>query len=386
MDKVTLALVGCGSMARAHREGLGKLWKAGLRGFEVTATCDVAEEKASQMAAQFEEIQGSRPKVYRNVEELLGKEKGLVAVDICVAHRDHHSVALPCFEAKKHVTIEKPLAITLRAGKLMLEAAKKAGTVFQVAENYRRAPEHRAVNWAIRQGRIGKPRMVYWIDAGERLGHWGWREEKFVAGGGWALDGGVHFADLMRYHVGEVGRMYAEVRAFCPFRRPEREKTAAPTIPVDLEDTTVAILEFENGALGQWTSTSAAPGQGFSRRVIYGEEGSVDFSDGLKTRSGEARTIKELVVEHQSAIGEEEMEQFFPKGVTDTVSTELWEFLEAVRGKGKVEIDGWEGFKSQAVSEALYESEALGRAVTLAEVEKLEAEEYQREINEALGL
>ena len=385
-ENVTIAIVGCGGMAGAHREGLRKLWEAGLRGFEIIATCDLVEERAEKMAEEFEGIQGKRPRTYVDLAELLEREQDLLAVDICSLHRNHHTLAVPCFEAGKHVTIEKPLAITLRAGKVMLEAAEKAGTAFQVAENYRRTPENRAVRWAISQGMIGEPRMVYWVDVGERLWHWGWREEKQEAGGGWSLDGGVHFADLMRYHVGEVERMYASVRAFYPFRYQERDKLEDP-IPVDVEDTTIAVLEFENGALGQWTSTTAAPGQQFNQRVIYGDSGSIDFSAGLKSReeNGE-RTIEELVGEHQRSISEEEKERLFPRGITDTVATELWEFLEAVRGKGEVETDGWEGFKSQALSEALFESQALGRPVTLAEVEALQAEEYQREINDSLGL
>jgi predicted dehydrogenase len=233
---------------------------------------------------------------------------------------------------------------------------------------------------------IGKLRMVYWIDVGERLWYWKWREHRQESGGGWSLDGGVHFADLMRYHVGEVKRMYAEVRAFQPFRYQDRERMEG-RVPVDVEDTTMAVLEFENGALGQWTHTSAAPGQEFSRRVIYGDSGSIDFSEGLKTRAADGQqTLKELVAGHQRSIGEEEKERLFPRGVTDTVATELWEFLEAVRGKGKVEIDGWEGFKSQAVCEALYESAAVGGPVTLGAVEALEVENYQRQLNESLGL
>ena len=162
-QNVTLAMVGCGSIANTHRKGLQRLWEAGLRDFEVVATCDTVEERAQRMAEELEEMQGKRPKAYLELGKLLEKEKDLQAVDICTLHRNHHTLALQCFEAGKHVTIEKPLALTLRAGKVMLDAAERAGTVFQVAENYRRSPENRAIKWAISQGFIGETRMIYWI-------------------------------------------------------------------------------------------------------------------------------------------------------------------------------------------------------------------------------
>jgi predicted dehydrogenase len=119
-EKVTLAIVGCGGIAGAHREGLRKLWEAGIRDFEVIATVDIDRARAEKMADQVAEFQGKRPTPYQQLEEMLQIEKSLQAVDICSVHRNHHTLAIPCFEAGKHVTIEKPLALTLKAGRQML--------------------------------------------------------------------------------------------------------------------------------------------------------------------------------------------------------------------------------------------------------------------------
>jgi len=380
-----LAIVGCGGIAGAHREGYQILWENGLRDFKIIATCDVDEARAARMADEVAAFQGMRPRVYKNVESLLERETELQAVDICATHRAHHTLAIPCLAAGKHVTIEKPLAITLRAGRMMLDAAEKAGVVLQVAENYRRDPSQRAIRWAVQEGWIGKVRMYYWIDIGERLWHWTWREHKHEAGGGWSLDGGVHFADLFRFHVGPIRSLYAEVRAFHPCRY-EKPETLEGPIPVDVEDTTICIFEFENGALGQWTSTSAAPGKDFHRRTLYGDQGSLDLGEGLTLRGGKTVSLAELAEEYKQALGPDGWEQLYPQGITHTFATELWEFVQAALHGGKVETDGWEGYKAEAVSIALYESSNLKRPVTLAEVESLEVEGYQREINEELGL
>jgi predicted dehydrogenase len=134
-DKLTLALIGCGGMMGAHVEGYRELYNAGLKDFEIIACCDVDGARAAGMADSIAGFQGRKPAIFDSVEALLAGEPGLMACDISVVHRNHHIAALPCFEAGKHVTIEKPLGFTMRTGKMMLDAAAKAGTVFQVAEN-----------------------------------------------------------------------------------------------------------------------------------------------------------------------------------------------------------------------------------------------------------
>ena len=64
------------------------------------------------------------------------------------------------------------------------------------------APQERAINRCLRQGRSGRPWTFFWQGVSEGLGKWGWRNFKLAAGGGCMLDGGVHFTDLFRYHLG----------------------------------------------------------------------------------------------------------------------------------------------------------------------------------------
>ena len=383
-DEVVVGLIGCGGMMGAHVRGYKALWEAGLRGFRIAAACDIEPAKAEKLAADIEAFQGARPAVYGDYRRMLDAEASLDAVDLSLVHRDHHTIAIPCLDAGKHVTIEKPLAITCRAGQAIIDAAAKAGKLLQTAENYRRSPEHRAVHWALGQGRIGDLRLVYWIDVHERVWYWHWREHRDLAGGGWSMDGGVHFADLFRYHVGEVTTLYAISRQHSATRYRDRETMADP-VEVTVEDTTMAVLEFENGASGEWSSTNVAPGRGFNNRAVFGSEGSITWGVGLNTREGEV-PMKQLIVEHQAAIGDAGTDALFPNGVTDTVGTELWEFVQAVRGEAELETDGVEGLKALAICMAIYESSYLNQPVEVAEVEDCEIEGYQADLNEAGGL
>lgn len=384
MEPVRIGLIGCGGMMGAHRRGMELLWEAGFRDFRVVAACDVDLARAEGMADAIAPWQGERPRVFGSVDDLLAQAPEVEAIDTCAVHRAHHEIAVPCLEAGKHLLIEKPLAMTLRAGRLILEAAASAGVKLQVAEQYRRRPQQRAINEAIRSGRIGDPRMLFWIETRERLWHWGWREEKFQAGGGWTLDGGVHFADQFRYHLGPIKTVSAVMRRFFPTRYRDRENLGDP-VEVDVEDATIANLEFESGVIGQWAESNVAPGHPIGARVIYGSEGCIDFGQGLKTRVEEL-TLDELTAQYLSALAEEEAERLYPHGVTDPVGSEIAEFVRAVRGQGEIETDGWEGYRALAISMAVYESATVGRSVTLAEVESLELEEYQGELNRDMGI
>ena len=85
-------------------------------------------------------------------------------------------------------------------------------------------------------------------------------------------------------------------------------------------------------------------------------------------------------------LGAEDRKRLFPAGLTDGFAIELHQFIEAVQGKGEVETDGWEGYKAEAIALALFESDRLGRKVSMGEVENLQVEGYQGEINRALGI
>ena len=105
------------------------------------------------------------------------------------------------------------------------------------------------------------------------------------------MDGGVHYADLFRYHVGEVKTLYAISRAHSTTRYRNREELTDP-VEATVEDTTMAVMGFENGVSGEWSSTNVAPGRGFSSHALHGSEGSLTWGVGLQTRDAEVRRLQ----------------------------------------------------------------------------------------------
>ena len=386
-DQLKMGLLGCGGMSGAHMRGYQELWSKGIKSFDIVAACDIDVSRAEERATQAHEFQGgTRPAVYTDVEEMLAKHSDLDCVDICALHSAHHTLAIAALEAGKHVIIEKPLGITMRACKLILDAAEKNGRILSVAENYRLDRVQRARRWAVRQGRIGDPRMLFWIEVGEGLGKWSWRNFKMDAGGGWVLDGGVHFTDLMRFILdAEAVEVYAINKVYEPYRYDDPAARQGG-YDVDVEDAMISAIKFERGITAQWTWVGSGPGNSISRRTVYGSEGSLDFEAGLTPRGGETISNEVLLQEFLAHISDDEREYYFPSGVENTVAIELKYFADAITTSGKPEVDGIEGMKSEAICMAVYESGWHGRAVTLAEIESCELEGYQDEINEKLGI
>jgi len=385
MEPVKLAFVGCGGIAGAHVRALEELWENDVKVFEVVAACDVVEENAEKLAEGVEAFQGNKPAVYTDLEKMLNKAE-VEAVDICTLHSEHHTVAVPCLEAGVDVLIEKPLGITMRAGKIIMDAAVQAKRVLAVAENYRRSPQERAKNWAIRQGRIGKPRTFYWQDVGEGLGKWGWRNFKLDAGAGWVLDGGVHFADLFRYHLGtQAQQVFAVTRQYEPYRYDEPEKREGAW-RVDVEDAALALVNFDDEVVVQWTWQGSAPGAKFNQRALYGSEGCIDWQQGLCLRDGTIIDNDTLIEDFMGSLAEKEKEKLFPGGVTNAIAVELKDFADAVRLGTVPEVDGMEGYKALAICLALFESAWFNSPVSLGEIERCEVEGYQEEINRVLGI
>ncbi len=202
MQRVPLAIVGCGGMGGRHLLGLKALADSGLNNIELVAACDVRQENAERLADNACDLLGARPAVYGNMEQMAREMPGLEAVDITTDAGSHHRVACRALELGWHVLSEKPLALTIRGCNRIIDAQNKSGRMLSVAENYRRDPLCRLTKALLEAGVIGKPYMLFDISAssGNKIIILPWRHYKHV--GGILVDAGVHNADMMQYYLG----------------------------------------------------------------------------------------------------------------------------------------------------------------------------------------
>lgn len=406
---VKLALIGCGGIARRHVLSMKELQERGRGDFVVTAVCDANEANALEKADMFEELFGVRPTVFTDHQALIAKA-GVDAVDMCLPHGLHHSIAVDCMEGGLDVLCEKPLGITIKACRQMIEAAERTGKVLSTAAPHRRQPGQRVAHWIFNESKlIGEPQSFFHHyrrpPAPPQPGNEPipdrvrWRQDKLMSGGGPVLDSGFHYCDSIRYFFGEVEKVYAELRSLqtgvaLPF-------TEAP------EDTVFVTFTFKSGVVGTWAWSLAAPGEEAYNVTFYGSEGSLrDTTAGrfsifhlferrpeqkesarLLQKDGTEYSMAELEKMHLATLSEAEREYFYPGGTTDGFSIEVWEFLEILRGNlDKPEIDGWEGLRSLAIGDAIYESALTGEVVRVDDVVSGKRATFQAPIDEHWGL
>jgi predicted dehydrogenase len=328
MDRVRLALVGCGGIAGAHAAAL---WRLEDR-YEVVACCDVVPDLAAARARQV------------RAREVVADWRALVeradveAVDVCLPHHLHAEVALAFLDAGKHVLVEKPIATDLGDARRMVEAARQRDRVLMVGHNERYDPQYRAMKRILDEGRIGEVQAVR-ADHNQdvrRPGHWLTRLHE--AGGGVVIGSGIHRMDLMRWLVGEVDTVY-QVQGYVP-ERMEGEVYA------------FTVLRFRNGALGELACHWAVRRYPWYEMMwFYGSRGSVHNVGGVK-------------VEYEGSGG---VLQCDVSGA-DSFTEELREFADAIREGRRPLTDGEEGLETLRVVLAGYRSAAEGRPVWVAEV------------------
>jgi predicted dehydrogenase len=420
MNKIRLAIVGCGGMGHRHTYGLAELHRAGWERFELVGVCDPVRANAESLAEQAAERFGSRPTIASNLDELA--TIGVEAVDVTTTPRYHHTVTVETLERGWHTMVEKPMGLTVRACTLIRQAAEASDPILSVAENYRRDPINRLAKALLNAGIIGTPRFLIQQTAGggDQMLISVWRHQKNQSGV--LLDVGVHYTDMMEYLLGEIETVYAKTRLYEPFRKNPTaggaegganpggvygrwQKEMPAEFEATAEDAAYATLTFKNGVVGQYIEDHAAHGGGFWSRQIHGSLGSMTLPS---DRSGGTITLH---IAGQDPIDDEKILALVPDFHLDAVTTDLFggnrlwryefpfpetdakiiaieygEFAQAIAEGRAVEVGADQGTRSVAVSYAILESGELGHPVTVDELLAEQVNVYQQEINESLGI
>jgi len=209
MDAIQVAIVGCGCISDLHELGY-----RGRQDARVVAVCDARRGRAR---AKAEAWGIERDKAYTDYQKLLA-DPDVDLVELLVPHHLHAGMAVAACEAGKHVSVQKPMALTVAEADHMIAAAGKAGVMLRVYENFVFYEPHVRAKEMIEAGEIGEPQMIrLHVNTGTQdaawkvpLSAWLWRfDEKRCGGGPLVFDHGYHLFSLARYLMGEVERVYA---------------------------------------------------------------------------------------------------------------------------------------------------------------------------------
>lgn len=254
MSRPVVAVLGCGWIARRHA--------AAARRLSPRLDLVFASRDGDRARAYAREFGGLA--AFDGYERALGDPRVTAAI-VCTPPDRHLPDVLLALEHGRHVLVEKPIARTLAEADRMIEAARAAGRIQMVAENFRYMPAFRRVRALIGRGRLGALRDLHLRARGFRP-RTGWRREAAAAGGGCLIDGGIHYVDALRRWGGEVRRVFALA--------PPRTLTAMAG-----EDAVSVLLELDAGVIGFLANSLSTPGMpGLQWSAVSGTDGTC-FAD-----------------------------------------------------------------------------------------------------------
>lgn len=206
-------------------------------------------------------------------------------VDICTPVYLHKDIAIKAAEKGKHILCEKPMAMNSNEAIQMLEIAEKNKVKHMIMFNYRKVPAISLAHKIIQEGRIGR---IYHFRA-HYLQDWlvdpkfpiCWRLKQSQAGSGASGDIGTHVIDLARFLVGEFKEVVGSNEIFIKEREmiDDSGNKNGSMGKVDVDDATVFISRFENGALGTFEVSRVASGRkNYEYIEINGSKGSLVFN------------------------------------------------------------------------------------------------------------
>lgn len=324
--KLKFAIYGCGVIAATHVKAIAE-----VPGAELYACADISQPLADSFAGKH------GIKSYADFDALIS-ENDIDVVCICTPNGTHSQLAVKAISAGKHVVLEKPMAISSDECEEIIRAVKKYQAKITVISQMRTSPDIIKAKKMIESGVIGRVilaelNMCYYRSGDYYRGSW--RGTKSMDGGGALMNQGIHGVDLILHLMGDVKNVQSIVRTLFH--------------DIEVEDSAVAALEFENGALGVITASTATH-PGFDREIkIYGTRGAVFLR--------EDRLVK-IVIDGAS----EPCEEFVSVGGAGTNmlldhaghARQISDFVKAINGECVKYPDEYDGKKAVEIIEKIY--------------------------------
>ena len=335
-----------------------------LDGVRIVALAGMEEELRNSLQAEY-----SIPNAFADWKDML-EHGGLDAISVAVPTFLHAPIAIAALERGIHVLSEKPIARNAVEGQAMVDAARKAGRVLDVAFNHRRRGDIKALKSVIDDGGLGRPyyAKASWLRRSgiPTLGSWFTNPE--LAGGGPLADIGVHALDYALHLLGEpkvVAVSAATHSELGPQGRGggSRYSAQATSHAFEVEDFASAFLRLEGGGTlvieASWATYRET--DDLLDFTVYGTDGGAE----LKVQGAPFPPVGQLRVftdkEGESA---DYVPPVLPGRAHDAV---VEDFITAVRGGEQAwgEHDGSLALYRAQIIDACYQSAREQREVRL---------------------
>ena len=367
-DRVGAAVLGLG-VGKMHAQAYHQLETADL-----VAVCDAQQERLDPIAEQY----GCR--AYTSLDDLLA-DKNVQLISVATPHKSHAALAIKCMRAGKHVIVEKPLTVDLAEADAMLAASKETGQTLGTVFQRRYWDAAMKVKHTIDDGKIGAPVLgiaqVSFPRSKKYYDRDAWRGSWEHEGGGVLTNEGIHTIDMFQWFMG--GDPVEVIGRWANLTHPY----------IDVEDTAAAVIRFKSGALGVLSGSTSASwshmsivihgSKGHSIGVMEEPEGAIGYNH-VWNVPGEEGTVERSLAQHV-----ERGEYMFrtdnsPSGLGGTWTTayqfkqpgepnyharQIADLVESIRTGRRPLVDGYEGKKSVAILQGVYESNRTGQPVAI---------------------
>ena len=367
MIKLKFALIGCGRISKNHIKALLDNHKD----VELIAVCDLIKDKTEQRADEYlnqakeKNILVKKPKVFFDYQEMLQKEDIDVCA-ICTESGYHADISLNCLSLKKHVLVEKPMAMSILDADRMIQIAQKNNLKLAVCHQNRFNPPIQKLRQAINEGRFGRifagTARILWNRNKKYYDKANWR-------GTWKLDGGclinqcIHNIDLLQWMIdSEINSVYGQTGNYLhPY--------------IQTEDYGSIIIKFKNGAIGNFEGTVCLYPKNLKETLaILGEKGTVII--------GGLALNKILVWDFKDKIDSlEEIQQKYNTEIPNVYgnghSPLYKDFIDSIRNNSNPLIDGNEGKKSLSIILMAYKSQKYSKAIRYSKDLDISSEDFK---------
>ena len=367
MPKLRFALIGCGRISTNHIRALID----NFADAELVSVCDLIKDRAEQKADEYlnyakeRSVSVIRPKVYTDYREMLQKEDINLSV-ICTESGYHAEISLYCLNLKKHVLVEKPMAMSLLDADRMIQTAQKNNLKLAVCHQNRFNPPIQKLRQAIDEERFGRifsgTARILWNRNKEYYDKANWR-------GTWKLDGGclinqcTHNIDLLQWMIdSKIDSIYGQTGNYMhPY--------------IQTEDYGSIIIKFKNGVIGNIEGTVCVYPKNLKETLtILGEKGTVII--------GGLALNKILVWDFEDKIDSlEEIQQKYNTEIPNVYGnghSPLYKnFIDSIRNNSNPLIDGNEGKKSLSIILMAYKSQKYSRIINYNEGLDISSEDFE---------
>ncbi|MDR2193226.1 MAG: Gfo/Idh/MocA family oxidoreductase [Treponema sp.] len=344
---INIAIIGVGNISRSHMEA--------YRTFPDRCTIVAIADSVVEKCEHYKKTEALDARVFDSHITMLEAMKGRIdLVSICTPPYTHAHIAIDCLKAGCNVLVEKPMAASLEECDAMLAAEKESGGILAcVAQNRFRTPIA-ALKKALDSGMIGRVLHAqvdsFWWRGLHYYDLW-WRGTWKTEGGGCTLNHAVHHIDMLIWMMGMPEKVTAVI------------SNAAHT-NAEIEDISVAILQYPRGALAQITSSVIHHGEE-QQLIFQGEKARI--SAPWKVCATVAGANAFPLKEHDGEL-EKKLTGFvesFPPLPYEAFTGEIENVLSALEQGGRPAIDGHDGRNTLELISAIYKSGASGSTVTL---------------------